>query len=195
MVKEHALYGRMMRERDVPDRSPRNAGCGTCVAFRGTVGERASCSIYERRPQVCRDFPPGSRHCLLARRRAQIPTVDITTDGTSVWVNDSTGHCLGRFSPRGVDVHTDAKKQLAGEGECLYCTHPPTPPDWTAFVEAMRRHHRIEIATVYRPAWTLRGAARKTTSALAPANPPPPGSSSAASTARTAPAAPASSGT
>lgn len=30
-----------------------------CVALQGTVGESVSCSIYERRANVCRDFPPS----------------------------------------------------------------------------------------------------------------------------------------
>lgn len=30
-----------------------------CVALQGTVGEAASCGIYERRPSVCREVMPS----------------------------------------------------------------------------------------------------------------------------------------
>ncbi len=39
-----------------------------CAALRGRVGTHVSCSIYERRPGVCRRFAPGSRACLAMRR-------------------------------------------------------------------------------------------------------------------------------
>lgn len=39
-----------------------------CVALRGSVGHRVSCSIYGRRPKVCIEFKPGSRYCLELRR-------------------------------------------------------------------------------------------------------------------------------
>lgn len=38
-----------------------------CKALRGTVGVRASCSVYARRPRVCRNFPVGGNCCLQAR--------------------------------------------------------------------------------------------------------------------------------
>lgn len=41
-----------------------------CVALRGAVGQRVSCSIYERRPQECRSFTAGSKECVAARRQA-----------------------------------------------------------------------------------------------------------------------------
>ena len=42
---------------------------GTCVAAKGQgkIGKACSCSIYARRPKVCRDFEPGSADCLAAR--------------------------------------------------------------------------------------------------------------------------------
>jgi Fe-S-cluster containining protein len=42
---------------------------GSCVALVG--GE---CSIYDRRPQVCRDFEPGGAHCLVMLRRKEPAT-------------------------------------------------------------------------------------------------------------------------
>lgn len=41
---------------------------GRCVFLRGTIGARSSCRIYETRPDVCRDFRPGSLRCRDARR-------------------------------------------------------------------------------------------------------------------------------
>ena len=33
------------------------------------AAKRYACSIYADRPQACRDFEAGGRHCLDARRR------------------------------------------------------------------------------------------------------------------------------
>lgn len=41
-----------------------------CVALRGVVGRKVGCRIYEHRPDVCRDFRPGSQACRSARRTA-----------------------------------------------------------------------------------------------------------------------------
>ncbi len=35
-----------------------------CELLRGDIGERCECSVYEHRPQVCRDFAQGSRSCI-----------------------------------------------------------------------------------------------------------------------------------
>jgi len=50
------------------------ARCAALVDKRGATDEPAgarvfTCSIYEDRPQACRDFAAGGRHCLDARRR------------------------------------------------------------------------------------------------------------------------------
>ena len=49
-----------------------SSGC-VCVALRGTVGQRVSCAIYERRPLACRVFCRGGRDCLDARRAVGLP--------------------------------------------------------------------------------------------------------------------------
>lgn len=49
-------------------RTVHNENGVVCAALRGNVGRRVSCSIYERRPEACRGFLPGSRDCLDARR-------------------------------------------------------------------------------------------------------------------------------
>lgn len=51
-----------------------DGGRRACVAFEGSAGGPCSCSIYERRPNVCRQFEPGSDLCLEARRRVGLDT-------------------------------------------------------------------------------------------------------------------------
>lgn len=43
----------------------------SCKFLRGTPGKRVSCRIYETRPEVCRDFKPGSKRCKEARREIE----------------------------------------------------------------------------------------------------------------------------
>jgi Fe-S-cluster containining protein len=46
---------------------------GRCIAFRDRlVDGGCGCSIYETRPDICRDFQAGSADCLAARRRRGI---------------------------------------------------------------------------------------------------------------------------
>jgi len=55
-------------------RSHRGAGGRpTCVAFKGTVGGPCGCSVYDARPDVCRQFEVGERLCREARLRAGLP--------------------------------------------------------------------------------------------------------------------------
>lgn len=49
-----------MRKRRVSPRS--------CVAFRGEIGEKCACAIYEDRPRGCRRFHPGNMACREVRR-------------------------------------------------------------------------------------------------------------------------------
>lgn len=46
---------------------------GRCVALEGELGERVRCTIYERRPSVCRACEPGSVSCRIARRERGFP--------------------------------------------------------------------------------------------------------------------------
>ncbi len=41
---------------------------GSCVALCGNIGKSVSCSIYENRPSVCREFEPGNLQCQQSRR-------------------------------------------------------------------------------------------------------------------------------
>ena len=42
-------------------------GKTVCAAFKGSIGGRCKCGIYEKRPMVCRIFEKGSEECLAAR--------------------------------------------------------------------------------------------------------------------------------
>jgi Fe-S-cluster containining protein len=48
-------------------------GFPACVAFEGELGGRCGCSVYEERPDVCRQFEAGSDLCREARERAGLP--------------------------------------------------------------------------------------------------------------------------
>jgi Fe-S-cluster containining protein len=44
-----------------------------CVAFRGEVGGFCGCSIYDARPNICRQFEAGEALCREARARLGLP--------------------------------------------------------------------------------------------------------------------------
>jgi Fe-S-cluster containining protein len=44
-----------------------------CAALFGQVSEKATCGIYEWRPNPCREFEEGSDACTHARRRHGMP--------------------------------------------------------------------------------------------------------------------------
>jgi Fe-S-cluster containining protein len=43
-----------------------------CIAFRGKIGSKCRCSIYEDRPKPCSHFRPGSPECRDARQEANL---------------------------------------------------------------------------------------------------------------------------
>jgi Fe-S-cluster containining protein len=47
-------------------------GPGACIALR-EVGGVFTCTIYERRPDACREFERGSRRCLFLRDTRNLP--------------------------------------------------------------------------------------------------------------------------
>jgi Fe-S-cluster containining protein len=55
----------------------RDDGAHVCVAFEGQEGVSCRCVIYNARPQVCRDFEPGSRSCKDVRE--QHPTLGVSS--------------------------------------------------------------------------------------------------------------------
>lgn len=44
-----------------------------CAALDGEIGACVGCTIYARRPRVCRDCEPGSVSCRIARRFHGLP--------------------------------------------------------------------------------------------------------------------------
>jgi len=77
---------------------------------------------------------------------------EIVSDSRTVWVNDATGNCVGRFGPMGVDVHNAVAEQSV-KGQCHYCTHErPTEAEWSRFATLMRVRHDADVAE-HRPKW------------------------------------------
>lgn len=46
-----------------------------CAALVGQCGQSSTCSIYEHRPQACRDFEMGSERCAQARAAHGLPAL------------------------------------------------------------------------------------------------------------------------
>jgi hypothetical protein len=40
-----------------------------CAALEGEIGRHVGCSVYGKRPLVCREFQAGSDDCLMVRRQ------------------------------------------------------------------------------------------------------------------------------
>lgn len=63
-----------------------------------------------------------------------------------VWLQASDGSTVGRFSPRGIDLHNTITEQMAGMSECRMCTHGATSvEDWTFFREKAFEWWGIEV--------------------------------------------------
>lgn len=73
--------------------------------------------------------------------------IDVSSDGGRVWVTGYDGSSIGRFNKRaGIDVHTTATQQMAGEGECLYCTHGAAGyNEWVVFCAKIKEHYDIDV--------------------------------------------------
>lgn len=77
---------------------------------------------------------------------------EITSDTRTVWINDSSGCCIGRFSRNGIDVHHAGKVQMETGQECIACKPGPvTPGDWRTFQAAMLKHHGVVVSDHHRP--------------------------------------------
>lgn len=75
---------------------------------------------------------------------------EVTSNGTTVWVNGPLA-ALGRFGPRGIDVHN-----AEGTG-CLHCTHGATTlKDWDTFVEDMKQYHDVDVESAHIPEFIAR---------------------------------------
>lgn len=82
----------------------------------------------------------------------------VSPNAQTVWINGADGSCIARFDTRfGLDVHRTATEQIAGEGECIYCTHErPSRTDWLKFCEQVKIHHHIDVPTdlICAPEWS-----------------------------------------
>ena len=65
MTRPDLVYGRLTNNKKHPDGV-------ACVAFRGRVGKKCGCAIYEFRPWNCRHFHPGSRCLEFLKQREEI---------------------------------------------------------------------------------------------------------------------------
>lgn len=77
-------------------------------------------------------------------------SVEITTNGATVWINGPDGMCIGRYKPGMMDVHRDSAAQLRGEPQCLDCSHGDV--GWSDFTAAMSVHHGVVVPDKFRPA-------------------------------------------
>lgn len=79
-------------------------------------------------------------------------THEIISDGKTVWVNDSSGCCIGRFSRNGIDVHHTGKVQMDTGYECIDCKPGRTTiEDWKAFQKGMKEHHGVTVPDRKKP--------------------------------------------
>ncbi len=80
-------------------------------------------------------------------RAYQADQVQVSADGSTVWVHALDGSTVGRFSKRfGLDVHTTVTQQMEGAAQCQHCTHvQPSSEDWLKFCELMHQHYGIEV--------------------------------------------------
>jgi hypothetical protein len=89
------------------------------------------------------------------------PTVDIDSDGKTVWVNDHTATCIGRFGYGGIDIHQSREEQLASGEQCLQCLQceagPTTRGHWERFKAGMLKHYGVTVTDIHMP-HRLRGA-------------------------------------
>lgn len=84
------------------------------------------------------------------------PEFETTWDGRCVWVNDHTGRSIGRFTPRGVDVHKTGPEQLASGTQCLDCFDDAEPARaWDKFVRSMQQHHGVTIPDTAKPGFVI----------------------------------------
>lgn len=83
----------------------------------------------------------------------------IVSDARTVWINSGkTGHCLGRFSRWGIDVHAEIDPSSSSDAkDCIECTHVlPCYSDWQRFVAAMQEHHGVTVEEKHQPKWLIR---------------------------------------
>lgn len=76
----------------------------------------------------------------------------VESDGITVWVNASTGDCIGRFGRNGIDIHRTVQDQMDGKDQCLFCTHAPvTRDEWELFKVKMLELYRVTVTDEHMP--------------------------------------------
>lgn len=78
---------------------------------------------------------------------------EVIGDGRTVWVNSSTGMCVGRFTRFGMDIHHDTDGQMRGK-HCLDCrTHNKASIEqsWQQFIRLMNMHYGVLISNAMKP--------------------------------------------
>ena len=63
-----------------------NAARPRCIAVRGEPGGTVTCSVYEQRPQPCREVQIGDDQCRHARRKHGLPPLP----GATVFAGNHT---------------------------------------------------------------------------------------------------------
>lgn len=90
--------------------------------------------------------------------RERLDLIQIDSDGRTVWVNDHTSTCIGRFGFGGVDIHHSWEEQIERGQQCLACEKGPTDRGhWERFKAKMFQHYKVVVTDRHMP-HRLRGA-------------------------------------
>lgn len=76
--------------------------------------------------------------------------IQIDSDGETVWVNDPTGCCIGRYKNGMMDVHKTGAEQMRTGTQCLDCGHG-AENTWESFKASMLEHHGVIIPDRHQP--------------------------------------------
>ena len=79
-------------------------------------------------------------------------SLEVTSDGKTVWINDSNGHCVARFGPRGIDIHRPLSQQITTGKQCLDCRMGMN--SWDEFLTAVKSHFNFDVPNEHRPLWS-----------------------------------------
>jgi hypothetical protein len=74
--------------------------------------------------------------------------VEFRNDGETIFVNDKTGFCVGTFSSRLAEVKIRAPESLHAE-TVLFIPMPVLADGTVVFLEALRKHHGIEVPVAF----------------------------------------------
>lgn len=96
----------------------RDLQTGCCEHLEGTLGERIGCRIYERRPDVCREFEPGSDRCLEYRRMYRIDRQlsEAEVDAAVAALGSTIAGVVTHASLDAVSIRTSLEAATEGQG-------------------------------------------------------------------------------